>query len=951
MLGDRWNRIEEIFHAALERPLPERDAYLVHACGDDRTLRSEVESLLANDGDGGTTIDLLVGNDLKELARASSQSDSGLQIGPYRLVRELDSGGMGVVHLAVRSDDHYFQVVAIKTIRKGLASPDLVQRFRAERQILATLTHPNIGAILDGGDTDDGRPYIVMEYVEGQPITIAAQNQGLSVTQRIDLFRSVCSAVHYAHQKLVIHRDIKPSNVLVTPEGIVKLIDFGVSKPLAPELIPGEMPRTESWQRFMTPDYASPEQIQGHELTTATDVYSLGVLLFELLTDSRPYTLHGLSPVAAERLICEQENPRPSTVPKLSDRTRKEIAGDLDRIVLMAMEKDASRRYSSAQHLDEDLFRFLKHKPVLARKATSLYRLSKFLRRHSTASIMACTTVLVLIGSVFFHQWQSRRADRKLIEVELLADSAISDMTGKLQASSASVETQASIFRSALQYLNQLRQNSGDDPRLLLELVKAYERVGDLEGSPVGENLGNSEAALHSYQEAFRTATQAHSLLPGDESTRALIDACERLAYMEYSWTSLENLQKATEHFQQCLPMARDFWKQNPADPMRRDLLAHAYSGLGNIEEASREPDKALKDFRTALEIIGNDPNGDEKHDMRLPNLYELIGLQLEYLGVHKESFVNFDKAITIAETMARRSSPSTMTQSHLYLAYDAIIGPLAGDEMVNVGNYTQAQAYARKALKIAEEQGEADSKNAGARSDLGFSYWEMGNVYRLTKPSTAASWYRKSILLAREMSPPSEADFHIATREEALGAVLIKTGHAVEGLHLLEDANARRQKLERSAPGLPLPGERLMRSNCSLSDAELAVNDLANARRYAESAIPFLNSFPLTSPDLRVLRDVGLCYESLGNVQRQISMDSSFSPGERHAAEIQARQWLQKSADVWSEWKRRNASTPESEIERHKVELLLRHVGPTSDQHRTASRSLSKDTSSPRSN
>jgi eukaryotic-like serine/threonine-protein kinase len=365
MLGDRWNRIEEIFHAALERPLPERDAYLVHACGDDRTLRSEVESLLANDGHGGTTIDSLVSNDLKDLAQAQSHSDSGLQIGPYRLVRELDSGGMGVVHLAVRSDDHYFQVVAIKTIRKGLASPDLIQRFRAERQILATLTHPNIGAILDGGDTDDGRPYIVMEYVEGQPITIAAENRSLLVRQRIELFRSVCSAVHHAHQKLVIHRDIKPSNVLVTPEGIVKLIDFGVSKPLAPELIPGKLPKTESWQRFMTPDYASPEQIQGRELTTATDVYSLGVLLFELLTDSRPYTLHGLSPSAAERLVCEEETPRPSTVAKLTQRTRKEIAGDLDRIVLMTMDKDPSRRYPSAQHLDEDLLLFLQHKPIL----------------------------------------------------------------------------------------------------------------------------------------------------------------------------------------------------------------------------------------------------------------------------------------------------------------------------------------------------------------------------------------------------------------------------------------------------------------------------------------------------------------------------------------------------------------------------------------------------------
>src|SRR5262245_37944871 len=253
MLGDRWNRIEQIFHAALERPLAERDAYIANACGDDNSLLSEIESLLANDGNGGgTTLDSLVANDLKDLARTSGQSDSGLQIGPYRLVRELDSGGMGVVHLAVRSDDHYFQVVAIKTIRKGLASPGLVQRFRAERQILATLTHPNIGAILDGGETEDGRPFIAMEYVEGQPITQASESRGLSIRQRIELFRSVCSAVHHAHQKSVIHRDIKPSNVLVSPEGIVKLIDFGVSKPLAPGLIPGELPQTESGQRLMT---------------------------------------------------------------------------------------------------------------------------------------------------------------------------------------------------------------------------------------------------------------------------------------------------------------------------------------------------------------------------------------------------------------------------------------------------------------------------------------------------------------------------------------------------------------------------------------------------------------------------------------------------------------------------------------------------------------------------
>jgi eukaryotic-like serine/threonine-protein kinase len=258
---DRWRLVQDVFLTALELLPNERSAYLASACGDDQELHSEVASLLANDSPDTARFRFAVATDLKNLSQATSYAESGARVGPYSLIRELDGGGMGVVHLAVRSDDHYFQIVAIKMVRRGMESPGLVQRFRAERQILATLTHPNIGAILDAGDTEDGRPYIVMEYVEGQPITLASETLGLSICERIELFRSVCSAVHYAHQTLVIHRDIKPSNVLVTPDGLVKLIDFGISKSLAPELIPGELPPTESSLRLMTPDYASPEQL------------------------------------------------------------------------------------------------------------------------------------------------------------------------------------------------------------------------------------------------------------------------------------------------------------------------------------------------------------------------------------------------------------------------------------------------------------------------------------------------------------------------------------------------------------------------------------------------------------------------------------------------------------------------------------------------------------------
>jgi eukaryotic-like serine/threonine-protein kinase len=235
---------------------------------------------------------------------------------------------------------------------------------------------------------------------------------------------------------------------------------------------------------------------------------------------------------------------------------------------------------------------------------------------------MTCATVVVTVCAIFFDSWQSRRADRKVKQIETLTDSTISDMTEKLQQSSTLVETQVALFHSALQYLDKLRQSSGNDPRILLELAKAYERVGDLEGSPFGANLGDSEAALHSYQKALGAATEAHSRLPGDESTRALIEAYQRLARMEYSSETLRTLQKAADHFQQCLPLARAFWQQNPADPLRRGLVSANYSGLALVEEINREPDKALKNLRAALQILGSDLNGDQEHDLTLARLH-----------------------------------------------------------------------------------------------------------------------------------------------------------------------------------------------------------------------------------------------------------------------------------------------------------------------------------------
>jgi serine/threonine protein kinase len=923
MKSDRWSLIEEIFQDALERPSDERMQYAEQACGNDKQLLGEVQSLLESDRDAESVLHAAIAEDLRAMTTTSSLSEIGLRLGPYLLVRELDGGGMGVVYLAVRSDDHYFQIVAVKMIRKGLDSPDLVLRFRMERQILATLNHPNIGGILDGGETEDGRPFIVMEYVEGQPITLASQ--GLPIRERIELFRSVCSAVHYAHQKLILHRDIKPSNVMVTPDAVVKLIDFGISKPMEPQLVLSESTATEPSSRMMTPDYASPEQIQGKELTTATDIYSLGVLLYEILTGSRPYTLRNLSPAEAERVVCEDNSRKPSSATGLSRQTRREISGDLDRIVLTAMHVDPSQRYPSVQHFDEDLLRYLQGKPIAAKKSSLVYLLRKFVQRHKEAAVLtACALFLLPAVSLLVYFRQSRIAERRAKQVRTLADSAISDMTDKLQHSSASTETQAAIFHSALRFLDGLRKSSWDDPRLLLELSKAYVRVGDLEGSPLVADLGNSDAAVTSYQEASRIAIDANARMPGPETMEAVIETYQRLGGIELF---LGNLNEANKNYQEGLSRAQNLWRQKPDDPVRVRLLALNLAGLGDVALWKLSPGEALEQYRAAFGIFGADPNGAEDHDEMLIGLYFKRASAFNEIGDQADALENNRQAVALAEALVQRFPSSVQARRQQFLSYENIILPLAGRDALNVGDSAQAQVYARKGLTIAQTLVEIDNKNAQARYDLTLAYTSIGDSYRLTKPGTASQWYRESLRLTEKLAPlyGEGARHWIAIRNEALAEVLRRKDQAPERLRLLLQANLIRKELGEKSPHARL---HLMRSYCKLSDAELDLNNVAKARQYANAALPLLGDFQVTSASLLVLRDVGSCYESEAEVQHRIARDPALPPPERSNAAAESRKWYQKSVEAWTIWSRRGVATPESERERHKVEHLLAFTG-----------------------
>ena len=414
--AERWRRMDALFAEALERPPEERGAFLDTACAGDAGLRREVEGLLEADERSATFLEHPAG----ELLGLLPDGEEGGRLGPYRLLRRLGSGGMGTVYLARREDEHYRQEVAIKVLRSGLQSTEALHRFLAERQILARLEHPNIARLYDGGNTEDGRrPYLVMELVEGLPVDEYCDRRQLTVDQRLDLFRRICSAVQYAHQNLLVHRDLKPANILVTAAGEPKLLDFGIAKRLEPEAADASLTRTGL--RVLTPSYASPEQVKGEPITTASDVYSLGVLLYGLLAGRGPYRAGSGLPHEIERAICEQEPERPSlalvraaadgsgpATPEEIARARgtrppalrRRLRGDLDNIALMALRKEPGRRYGSAAQLSGEIDNHLQNLPVAARPDTLLYRGRKFLRRHRAAAVAAALMVLVVLGFV-----------------------------------------------------------------------------------------------------------------------------------------------------------------------------------------------------------------------------------------------------------------------------------------------------------------------------------------------------------------------------------------------------------------------------------------------------------------------------------------------------------------------------------------------------------------------
>ncbi len=659
-------------------------------------------------------------------------------MGHYRLLRLLGSGGMGAVYLAERADAEFHQQVAIKALRPGLEEGEILRRFLVERQTLAVLQHPNIVRLLDGGTTEDGRPYLVMDHVEGVPIEEYANSRGLSVEARLELFRQVCAAVHYAHQNLVVHRDLKPSNILVTADGVPKLLDFGIAKILLPEHAEKAAGLTVAGSRPMTPQYASPEQVLGQPITTATDTYALGVMLYRLLTGQHPYRFTTGAEAELVELIARAEPERPSALvrrlaraageaPRVGDRQGEALArrlrGDLDMIVMTALRKEPPRRYSSVEHFSEDLRRHLRGLPVAAQRDTLGYRARKFVERHRAAVAAAALVAVALVASTVVSLEQKGRAERRFQETRELARFVLYEFDEVIR--SGITAARKKMVERALGYLDRLARESSGDISLRRELIEGYFKVGDVQGNLYGPNVGDSAGARESYRRALELARQVHAGRPQEPASR------RDLARAQVKLGDLSALggdrREALQQYQEALKVLDELAAARPADlTAKRDVLAVA-GKIGFTNYQMGHLAAALASYRRCLAIAQEwrKAQPDEPEARRAVAAgHERTGEVLARSGQTAEGMVSLLAALENYQTLLAARPADAQAQRDVSATHTII-----GDILLSAGRTAEAVESYRRGLAITEAAARDDPHNQQARTDLHLTLARLADV------------------------------------------------------------------------------------------------------------------------------------------------------------------------------------------------------------------------------
>jgi len=759
---ESWQKVKELFAAAEDLAAEDRPAFLDTI--DDPDLRSELASLLE---ERELDEDLLESNAIDLAAKLSDdEQHKGQRFGHYTIIRAIGHGGMGVVFLAERTDGEFHQRVALKLVRQTIADPAAEKRFRSEREILASLNHPYIAQLHDGGVSEAGIPYFAMEYVEGMQLLEYARHNRLSVKDKLKLILRVCSAVSFAHRNLTVHRDLKPSNILVTADGDPKLLDFGLAKIVDENL--NDQEQTATVYRAFTPGYASPEQILGRKITTSSDVYSLGVVFYELLTGIKPFDLEGKSLEEIVRTINDKRPSRPSSVsPDLSRHS-----GDLDNIALKCLENEPEQRYRSIEELAGDIERFLDGRPIVARPASFRYRTAKFLKRNKVGVASAAIVVITLIAALAVSLWQAKlareerdRAERRFEDVRQLSISLLFEITPKIEQLPGTTEAREILVMRASEYLDSLAAESQDDTELRRELAAAYEKVGDLQGFPDKPNLGDLSGAIESYDKAYGLRL---SLSSGRESVAELAANRSRAAKVRlvqnYVRESLQNSEEAIARYESIINDP-----QTEVSTLRSYLEAKL--DHGQTYANNNQYETAIPIHRQVVADLSK-LDRDDRETLRIEaRARSFLANALSWDSQQQEAEIEMAAAVGLAESLAGTYPNDTGIQKVLWRVY--MLASSIHEGIKNDISY----GFAEKALAAAQLSLAADAADSQAKHNVAKSYSRLGIISILTgrvpKGVNELNESRRLLLILVEREPKN------AIYQDDLGSLYTRIGDA----------------------------------------------------------------------------------------------------------------------------------------------------------------------------
>ncbi|HYL01221.1 MAG TPA: protein kinase [Steroidobacteraceae bacterium] len=906
MNRERWLRLKELFSTASELAAAERAPYLDQVC-DDVQLRAELDSLLQAHQASRVVIDqpafeYLTGGGLP----AAGERWLGRRIGPYELTVLIGRGGMGEVYRARRADAQYDREVAVKLVRGGYDVGYVLQRFRAERQILANLEHPNIAHLLDGGATEDGLPYLVMELVEGEPIDSYCEHRGLPIAARLRLFCAVCSAVSYAHQRLIVHRDLKPSNILVTHEGTVKLLDFGVAKLLQPAGPEAAAAPTVTVMQALTPTFASPEQILGLTITTASDIYSLGVVLYHLLARRSPYGRAVLTTQDAIREVCEREPLRPSQGTAGAPAGRR-IDHDLDAIVLKALRKEPKSRYATVEQLAEDVRRHLAGLPVAARGDELGYRVRKFIGRHRVGVAAAIVVLLAIAAGVAatlreaaiarqqaqIAQAQRARAEHRFNDVRKLSDALIFDINDAIRNLPGATPARQVLLDRAVAYLDSVAMDADGQPDLERELAWGYQRFATVQGSSTESSLGDARAALLSNRKALAHFEAAANASPGNVADQLNVAMMHRIL----SFGALAQ-EQGRQELERALGITQRLLAADPHNPKVINERSIEYQDLGFVQDAAGDRAAALKWYRAnrdlKLELIRADP-GNQVVARGIGMATVILGDAQARMGLLDDAVANIRDGIARYQALPRGFDD-------VHVARELAVSRVKyADALLIRGDIAAAQAGFRDARRALEPLARQDPKNVLLQDDVAWLDYHEGKIQLLLgRYAPARLQLARALGRFEELHGPLREVGEIADAE---GRIYLWLGDAYgKNWQAALQSYQRSIKVLGTAPDAGTDDD----TRCQLALSYVrAGRALTGLHRLPQAQEAVDRGLEIISPSLvSAYQDVPALYVAAEGYARRaqiLAAQAAGSAAAEHAAlDAERRAWLEKSQAAW---------------------------------------------------